>query len=165
MLVPSRRNLILGLTSLIAAPALVKVENLMKVKVIPFQPYMLVTLKEGYFREDGKSVQVKVYEKDDAYFFSEDYNNELSRLRDEHKMRIGQTDYHWQDAEGNIRIASGDVSNNFFIIDFNDNFKVKSQDMTKLEKGYDSIAIDFNGNFIDPKYPNLPCGNVFWWME
>jgi hypothetical protein len=69
---PSRRGFITGLTSLLAAPALVRAESLMPVKVIPFEPYMLLRGTTPYSTEIE---EVRIYESatDPASFVSADF--------------------------------------------------------------------------------------------
>lgn len=72
----SRRGFLTGVTSLFAAPAIVSAQNLMPVKVIPFEPYMLV---RGRNIAINKIVEVKLYEKagDPFAFLSEDFYRRL----------------------------------------------------------------------------------------
>ena len=72
----SRRGFLTGMASLFAAPAIVSAQNLMPVKVIPFEPYMLV---RGRNIAINKIVEVKLYEKagDPFAFLSEDFYRRL----------------------------------------------------------------------------------------
>jgi hypothetical protein len=69
---PSRRGFITGLSSLLAAPALVRAESLMPVKVIPFEPYMLLRGTTPY---STQIEEVRIYESasDPASFVSADF--------------------------------------------------------------------------------------------
>ena len=55
----SRRGFLTGMASLFAAPAIVSAQNLMPVKVIPFDPYMLV---RGRDLVTGEWVETKLME-------------------------------------------------------------------------------------------------------
>ena len=55
----SRRGFLTGMASLFAAPAIVSAQNLMPVKVIPFDPYMLV---RGRDLVTGEWVETKIME-------------------------------------------------------------------------------------------------------
>ncbi|CAB4130866.1 hypothetical protein UFOVP120_39 [uncultured Caudovirales phage] len=68
----SRRGFLTGMASLFAAPAIVSAQNLMPVKVIPFEPYMLV---RGQSLFTGAWVETKIMEKagDPFAFLSEDF--------------------------------------------------------------------------------------------
>jgi hypothetical protein len=72
---PSRRGFITGLTSLLAAPALVRAESLMPVKVIPFDPYMILQGRSAF--DHTVDLTVRIYEKsnDPAAFLSADFLN------------------------------------------------------------------------------------------
>lgn len=72
----SRRGFLTGMASLFAAPAIVSAQNLMPVKVIPFEPYMLV---RGRSIITGEIVETKLYEKagDTFAFLSEDFYRRL----------------------------------------------------------------------------------------
>ena len=71
-LTSSRRGFLTGMASLFAAPAIVSAQNLMPVKVIPFEPYMLV---RGQSLFTGAWVETKIMEKagDPFAFLSEDF--------------------------------------------------------------------------------------------
>ena len=58
-LTSSRRGFLTGMASLFAAPAIVSAQNLMPVKVIPFEPYMLV---RGRDLVTGKWAETKLME-------------------------------------------------------------------------------------------------------
>ena len=58
-LTSSRRGFLTGMASLFAAPAIVSAQNLMPVKVIPFEPYMLV---RGRDLITGEWVETKLME-------------------------------------------------------------------------------------------------------
>ena len=68
----SRRGFLTGMASLFAAPAIVSAQNLMPIKVIPFDPYMLV---RGRSIITGEWVETKLYETagDPFAFLSEDF--------------------------------------------------------------------------------------------
>lgn len=68
----SRRGFLTGMASLFAAPAIVSAQNLMPVKVIPFEPYMLV---RGRSIITGEWIEAKLYETvgDPFAFLSEDF--------------------------------------------------------------------------------------------
>ena len=68
----TRRGFLTGMTSLFAAPAIVSAQNLMPVKVIPFDPYMLV---RGISLVNGEWVETKIMETagDPFAFLSEDF--------------------------------------------------------------------------------------------
>ena len=55
----SRRGFLTGMASLFAAPAIVSAQNLMPVKVIPFDPYMLV---RGLSLVNGEWTETKLME-------------------------------------------------------------------------------------------------------
>ena len=84
----SRRGFLTGMASLFAAPAIVRAQNLMPIKVLPFEPYMLV---RGTALATGDWMEVRVYERsDDPYaFLSSQFHDKLidaSRM-----MGISQT--------------------------------------------------------------------------
>ena len=72
----SRRGFLTGMASLFAAPAIVSAQNLMPIKVIPFDPYMLV---KGRSLLTGEIVEAKLYEKagDIFAFLNEDFYRRL----------------------------------------------------------------------------------------
>jgi hypothetical protein len=74
----TRRGFITGMASLFAAPAIVSAQNLMPVKVIPFEPYMLV---RGISVVNGEWVETKIMETagDPSAFLSEDFYRRLGR--------------------------------------------------------------------------------------
>jgi hypothetical protein len=72
----TRRGFLTGMASLFAAPAIVSAQNLMPIKVIPFDPYMLV---KGRSLLTGEIVEAKLYEKagDIFAFLNEDFYRRL----------------------------------------------------------------------------------------
>ena len=68
----SRRGFLTGMASLFAAPAIVSAQNLMPIKVIPFEPYMLV---RGQSLFTGEWVETKIMEAagDPTAFLSESF--------------------------------------------------------------------------------------------
>ena len=68
----SRRGFLTGMASLFAAPAIISAQNLMPVKVIPFDPYMLV---RGRDLVTGEWVETKLMETagDPFAFLNEDF--------------------------------------------------------------------------------------------
>ena len=72
----SRRGFLTGMASMFAAPAIVSAQNLMPIKVIPFDPYMLV---RGRDLVTGEWVETKIFEKagDPFAFLSEDFYRRL----------------------------------------------------------------------------------------
>ena len=74
----TRRGFLTGMASLFAAPAIVRADNLMPIKVIPFDPYMLV---RGLDPLTGEWVERKLYEKagDPFAFLSEDFYGRLGK--------------------------------------------------------------------------------------
>jgi hypothetical protein len=72
----TRRGFLTGVASLFAAPAIVSAQNLMPIKVIPFDPYMLV---RGRDLLTGEIVEAKLYEKagDPFAFLSENFYRRL----------------------------------------------------------------------------------------
>ena len=72
----SRRGFLTGVASLFAAPAIVSAQNLMPIKVIPFDPYMLV---RGRDLVTGKWVETKLMETagDPFAFLSESFYGRL----------------------------------------------------------------------------------------
>ena len=58
-LTSSRRGFLTGMASLFAAPAIVSAQNLMPIKVLPFEPYMLV---RGRDLVTGEWVETKLIE-------------------------------------------------------------------------------------------------------
>ena len=68
----SRRGFLTGMASLFAAPAIVSAQNLMPVKVIPFEPYMLVRGRDLF---TGEWVEKKIMEAagDPTAFLSESF--------------------------------------------------------------------------------------------
>lgn len=69
---PTRRSFITGITSLLAAPAVVRAESLMAIKVIPFEPYMLL---RGPHLITGEPHEVRLYESasDPSSFVGHDF--------------------------------------------------------------------------------------------
>jgi len=72
----SRRGFITGMASLFAAPAIVSAQNLMPIKVIPFEPFMVV---RGISVVNGEWVETKIMEAagDPFAFLSEDFYRRL----------------------------------------------------------------------------------------
>jgi hypothetical protein len=74
----SRRGFLTGMASLFAAPAIVSAQNLMPIKVIPFDPYMLV---RGRSLITGKWIETKLTEKACDFlpfaFLSEEFHRRL----------------------------------------------------------------------------------------
>ena len=72
----SRRGFLTGMASLFAAPAIVSAQNLMPIKVIPFNPYMLV---RGRDLVTGEWVETKLMETagDPFAFLSEGFYGRL----------------------------------------------------------------------------------------
>ena len=68
----SRRGFLTGMASLFAAPAIVSAQNLMPIKVLPFEPYMLV---RGISLVNGEWTETKIMEAagDPFAFLSEDF--------------------------------------------------------------------------------------------
>jgi len=58
-MITTRRKFLTGAMSLFAAPAIVSAQNLMPIKVIPFEPYMLL---RGPSRYTGELHEVRLYE-------------------------------------------------------------------------------------------------------
>lgn len=72
----SRRGFLTGMASLFAAPAIVSAQNLMPIKVLPFEPYMLV---RGISVVNGEWVETKLMEAagDPFAFLNEDFYRRL----------------------------------------------------------------------------------------
>ena len=68
----TRRGFLTGMASLFAAPAIVSAQNLMPIKVLPFEPYMLV---RGISLVNGEWTETKIMETagDPFAFLSEDF--------------------------------------------------------------------------------------------
>jgi len=68
----TRRGFLTGVASLFAAPAIVSAQNLMPIKVLPFEPYMLVRGRDLF---SGEWIETKLMEKagDPFAFLSEDF--------------------------------------------------------------------------------------------
>lgn len=83
-IVPTRRGFLTGMASLFAAPAIVHPGNLMPIKVLPFESYMLV----AGFDFDGNAVQRKIFEdnsRPDAFVsldFFDRYRDAASGIRE-----------------------------------------------------------------------------------
>ena len=75
-LTSSRRGFLTGMASLFAAPAIVSAQNLMPVKVIPFEPFMVV---RGISVVNGEWVETKIMEAagDPFAFVNEDFYRRL----------------------------------------------------------------------------------------
>jgi len=82
-IVPTRRAFLSGMASLFAAPAIVHPGNLMPIKVLPFDSYMLV----AGFDLDGNDIQRKIFEdnsRPDAFVsldFFDRYSEATSGIR------------------------------------------------------------------------------------
>ena len=82
-IVPTRRAFLSGMASLFAAPAIVHPGNLMPIKVLPFESYMLV----AGFDFDGNDIQRKIFEdnsRPDAFVsldFFDRYSEATSGIR------------------------------------------------------------------------------------
>tara|TARA_R110000868_G_scaffold388_8_gene3167 strand:- start:797 stop:1243 length:447 start_codon:yes stop_codon:yes gene_type:complete len=89
-MISTRRAFLTGLVSLVASPAIVRASSLMPVKVIPFEPYMLVRGKSNISDE---MIERKIFEKaGDAYaFLSEGFYRRLGSVTEEMSMRGLQT--------------------------------------------------------------------------
>ena len=87
-LIMPRRAFLSGMASLFAAPAIVKAANIMPVKVMPFDPYMLV---RGTDLATGDWMEVRVYERsDDPFaFLSSQFHDKL--LDASRMINISQT--------------------------------------------------------------------------
>ena len=72
----TRRGFLTGMASLFAAPAIVSAQNLMPIKVIPVEPFMLI---RGYNPVTGVWTETKLYEKagDPFAFLNEDFYRRL----------------------------------------------------------------------------------------
>lgn len=81
----TRRGFLTGMASLFAAPAIVSAQNLMPIKVLPFEPYMLV---RGRDLITGEIVEAKLYEKagDPFAFLSEDFYRRLGHATNQLSM-------------------------------------------------------------------------------
>lgn len=81
----SRRGFLTGMASLFAAPAIVNAQSLMPVKVIPFDPYMLV---RGRDLLTGEWVETKLMETagDPFAFLSEDFYRRLGHATNQLSM-------------------------------------------------------------------------------
>ena len=81
----TRRGFLTGMASLFAAPAIVSAQNLMPIKVIPFDPYMLI---RGYNPLTGVWTETKIYEKagDPFAFLSEDFYRRFGLATDRMSM-------------------------------------------------------------------------------
>jgi hypothetical protein len=68
----SRRGFLTGMASLFAAPAIVSAQNLMPIKVLPFEPYMLVRGRDLF---SGEWIETKLMEKagDPFAFLNDDF--------------------------------------------------------------------------------------------
>jgi hypothetical protein len=86
----SRRGFLTGMASLFAAPAIVSAQNLMPVKVIPFEPYMLV---RGRDLVTGEWVETKLMETagDPFAFLNESFYGRLGLATNRMSMSGLQT--------------------------------------------------------------------------
>ena len=89
-MISTRRAFLTGMFSLVASPAIVRASSLMPVKVIPFEPYMLVRGKSNIGDE---VIEKKIFEKvGDTYaFLSEGFYRRLGSATEEMSMRGLQT--------------------------------------------------------------------------
>ena len=89
-MISTRRAFLTGLVSLVASPAIVRASSLMPVKVIPFEPYMLVRGKSNISDE---VIERKIFEKvgDPYAFLTEDFYRRLGSVTEEMSMRGLQT--------------------------------------------------------------------------
>jgi len=91
-LTSSRRGFLTGMASLFAAPAIVSAQNLMPVKVIPFEPYMLV---RGFRLYMGNWIEseVRIPEKanDPTAFLNDDFYRRLGAATGDMTLRGLQT--------------------------------------------------------------------------
>ena len=86
----TRRGFLTGMASLFAAPAIVSAQNLMPIKVLPFQPYMLV---KGRDLATGEWIETKLMETagDPFAFLSEDFYRRLGSVTNRVSMSGLQT--------------------------------------------------------------------------
>jgi len=86
----TRRGFLTGMASLFAAPAIVSAQNLMPIRVLPFEPYMLV---RGQSLFTGAWVETKIMEKagDPTAFLSEDFYRRFGKEVDSMSMSGLQT--------------------------------------------------------------------------
>jgi hypothetical protein len=86
----TRRGFLTGMASLFAAPAIVNAQNLMPIKVLPFEPYMLI---RGQHLVTGDWIETKLMEKacDPFAFVSDDFYRRLGRLTSRMSMSGLQT--------------------------------------------------------------------------
>jgi len=89
-LTSSRRGFITGMASLFAAPAIVSAQNLMPIKVIPFEPYMII---RGYNPFTEVWTETKIYEKtgDPFAFLNDDFYRRLGNATGDMSLRGLQT--------------------------------------------------------------------------
>ena len=86
----TRRGFLTGMASLFAAPAIVSAQNLMPIKVLPFEPYMLV---RGRDLVTGKWVETKLMETagDPFAFLNESFYGRLGLATNRMSMSGLQT--------------------------------------------------------------------------
>ena len=88
----NRRGFLTGMASLFAAPAIVNAQNLMPVKVIPFEPYMLLRgfrLYKGNWIESEVRIPEKV--NDPTAFVNDDFYRRLGKATGDMSLRGLQT--------------------------------------------------------------------------
>lgn len=86
----TRRGFLTGMASLFAAPAIVSAQNLMPIKVLPFEPYMLV---RGISVINGEWMETKIMETagDPTAFLNEDFYRRLGHATNSMFMEGLQT--------------------------------------------------------------------------
>ena len=86
----TRRGFLTGMASLFAAPAIVSAQNLMPVKVIPFEPFMVV---RGISVVNGEWVEIKIMEAagDPTAFLNESFYRRLGHATGDMSLRGLQT--------------------------------------------------------------------------
>jgi len=89
-LTSSRRGFLTGMASLFAAPAIVSAQNLMPIKVLPFEPYMII---RGYNPFTEVWTETKLYEKagDPFAFLNDDFYRRLGNATGDMSLRGLQT--------------------------------------------------------------------------
>jgi hypothetical protein len=77
-LIMPRRAFLSGVASLFAAPTVVRAQNLMPIKVLPFDPYMVIRGRSLFTNE---WIEKRIYEKagDPFAFLSDDFHTRLGR--------------------------------------------------------------------------------------
>ena len=86
----NRRGFLTGMASLFAAPAIVNAQNLMPIKVLPFEPYMII---RGYNPFTEVWTETKLYEKagDPFAFLNDDFYRRLGNATGDMSLRGLQT--------------------------------------------------------------------------